>query len=201
MASRISSCGTWDLKFICIFHCAGSLLLLHRWWLRVLHSGGVQGQPSLLVRGEAPPGQPHPGLTQLTHLTQPHTASHTTASSLCCWPSGASRRGETGRRDGLGSSSTTFQNRQLEPWYLLRAVGGVGMFLMPLSIHIFTIWDGFWPPHLTGGSETPSRLAALKSCDVSETCGASFLSTGPSCPGASSSPRPQPSPCSGVLKP
>lgn len=144
------------------------------------------------------PAPPHPGLT---HLTQPHTASHTTASSLRCWPSGADRRGETGRRGGLGSSSTTFQNRQLEPWYLLRAVDGVGMFLMPLSIHIFTIWDGFWPPHLTGGAETPSRLAALKSCDVSETCGASFLSMGPSCPRASSSLRPQSSPCSGVLKP
>lgn len=144
----------------------------------------------------APP--PHPGLT---HLTQPHTASHTTASSLRCWPSGADCRGETGRRGGLGSSSTTFQNRQLEPWYLLRAADGVGMFLMPLSIHIFTIWDGFWPPHLTGGAETPSRLAALKSCDVSETCGASFLSTGPSCPRASSSLRPQSSPCTGVLKP
>ena len=173
-----------------MFHSAGSLLLLHRWWLRALHSGGTQGQPSLLV------AKPH-----LDSPTQALSLTHHCLLSPRCWPSGADHRGETGRRDGLGSSSTTFQNRRLEPWYLLRAVGDVGMFLLPLSVHIFTVWDGFWPPHLTGGAETPSWLAALESSDVSETCGASFLSMGPSCPRASSSPRPWPSPCSGVWKP
>ena len=81
----------------------------------------AQGQPSLLV---AKP--------QLDSPTQALGLTHHCLLSPRCWPSGADRRGETGRRDGLGSSSTTFQNRRLEPWYLLRAVGDVGMFLMPL---------------------------------------------------------------------